>query len=200
MVPDHQGRAATLQTPQAGRQPLVCGPHPRLPRLHRLVSTPVFDSGGRLVARAGYHAASGIFLATQNLAVPHSPHRPTHGDITRAKDLLLELVDDFPFVGEADRTNALALLILPFVRDLISGPTPLHLITKPTPGSGGTLLAQMLLYPALGRRIDSQTVPPGDSEVQRRLTAVLMTAPGGHPVGQPEAATGFEPHCECVDR
>ncbi len=179
--------ASWYRITMAGRRPcrppkpvathLVTDPHPPLPRLNRLVSTPVFDAGGRLVARAGYHEESGLFLATRNLVVPPVAHKPTDGDICRARVSLLELVQDFPFVGEADRTNALALLMLPFVRDLISGPTPLHLVTKPTPGSGGTLLVQALLYPALGRRVESQTVPDSGSEVQRRITAALMLGP-----------------------
>ena len=163
--------------PKAVATHLAADPHPPLPRLNRLVSTPVFDADGSLVARAGYHAESGLFLATQNLVVPPVAHTPTAEEIAKAKDILFELVHDFPFVDQSDEANAVALLILPFVRDLVSGPTPLHLVTKPTAGSGGTLLVQALLYPALGRRVESQTVPPGGSEIQRRITAALMTAP-----------------------
>jgi len=57
--------------------------------------------------------------------------------------LLDELLIDFPFADEASRANALALLLLPYVRPLIVGPTPLHLITAPTQGTGKDLLAQL---------------------------------------------------------
>ena len=44
-------------------------------------------------------------------------------------------------------------MLLPFVRELIDGPTPLHLIEKPTPGTGGTLLATVAaLYTFFQRR------------------------------------------------
>ena len=60
---------------------------------------------------------------------------------------------------------------------MIDGPTPLYVITKPRPGSGGTLLAQALFIPAMGKVPVTQTMPDTESEVQRRLTSVLMTSP-----------------------
>ncbi len=39
-------------------------------------------------------------------------------------------------MDEADRAHALALLLLPYARDLIDGPTPNHLAESPEPGSG----------------------------------------------------------------
>jgi hypothetical protein len=54
--------------------------------------------------------------------------------------LLLELFGDFPFATDADRTNALGALLLPFVRELVDDPTPLHLIEAPSPGIGKGLL------------------------------------------------------------
>jgi len=51
--------------------------------------------------------------------------------------LFNELLGDFPFVDEASRAHTLALMLEPFVRPLIKGPTPLYLIDAPTRGGPG---------------------------------------------------------------
>ncbi len=157
---------------------MVADPHSPLPRLRRLALTPVFDSQGGLVIRPGYHAASELFLATRDLNVPPVMHAPTRREVERALSLVVDdLLGDFPFVDDSDRTNAVVLLLLPFVRDLIAGPTPLHLMTKPYPGSGGTLLVQALLYPALGERAPTLSVPTSQIEWEYKMTSILMTGP-----------------------
>ncbi len=77
--------------------------------------------------------------------MPPIPDRPSADQIHRARDLFIgDLLGDFPFVDEADKANVLALYLLPFARELIDGPTPLHLIEKPSPGSGASLLLDAL--------------------------------------------------------
>jgi len=70
-----------------------------------------------------------------------------------------------------------AFLLLPFVRELIDGSTPLHLIEKPTPGTGAGLLAEALTFPSAGRQISTMTEGRDEDEWRKRITAKLMTAP-----------------------
>jgi hypothetical protein len=157
---------------------MVASPHPPLPRLRRLTRVPVFDRDGHLVSRVGFDERSGMFLAPKGLQDIRVAHTPTAKEIQRAGTVIVdELLGDFDFVSDADTVNAVALLLLPFVREMIVGPTPLHLITKPKPGSGGTLLAEALLYPALGQQPPMQTLPADEAEIQRRITAALATGP-----------------------
>jgi hypothetical protein len=88
--------------------------------------------------------------------------------------LLNELLGDFCFVGPAERAHALALLLLPFVRELIPGPTPLHLDESPTPGTGKTLLAEVVLWPSLGRPVPTMTEGRDEDEWRKRITAKLL--------------------------
>lgn len=165
--------------PKHAADHLLADPHPPLPRLRRLVRTPVFDARGNLVARSGYHTESGLFLASRGLHVLPVAHFPTKKDVAKALGLIThELLGDFDFVDDADLTNAVALGLLPFVRELISGPTPLHVITKPFPGSGGTLLVQVLLAAVLGEAAPTQGLPTDEAEIQRRITASLVSNPG----------------------
>jgi putative DNA primase/helicase len=64
--------------------------------------------------------------------------------------LLDDLFGEFPFVGDAERAHVLALVLLPFVRPMISGPTPLHMVEKPAPGTGAGLMIDAISIIATG--------------------------------------------------
>lgn len=51
---------------------------------------------------------------------------------------------------------------------------PLHLISKPTQGSGGSLLAKALLMPAHGQDVGIVTEAESDAEWRKRITALAM--------------------------
>ena len=99
---------------------------------------------------------------------------PTPETVNQAKDLLLNnLLIDFPFVDEASRANAMAALLLPFVRPMIPGATPLHLIDAPTPGTGKGLLVDVLTAPF--NPTGPAIIPPAkdDEEWRKKITAYL---------------------------
>lgn len=155
---------------------MLARPDPPLPILTRIVETPVFAADGSLQTMPGYHATSRTFYhPALGFAVPPVPERPILDDVNKARQLLAEdLLGDFPFVGEPERAHTLALLLLPFMRELIDGATPLHLIEKPTPGTGASLLADVVTYPATGRRVASMTEGRDEDEWRKRLTAALQ--------------------------
>jgi putative DNA primase/helicase len=105
--------------------------------------------------------------------------RSTEDDMTRkpglqaAMALLDDILHDFPFQTPCDRTHAICLFLLPLVRDLISGPTPLHMIESPVQGSGKTLLA----YCLLGRDMSRVMLCVGDAERRKILTSTLAKQP-----------------------
>ena len=93
---------------------------------------------------------------------------------TRAVEILLEPFVDFRFVSVADQAHTVALSILPFVLPLIDGPTPLHAIDKPVRGSGGGLLTDVALWPALGGPSQKTTDAGDESEWWRTILAKLL--------------------------
>jgi len=150
-----------------------------LPRLHRVVTVPVFAPDGSLLTTPGYNQSSGVIYAPprgyKSLPVP-DVITPAHLD--EAKKLIEEVLQDFPFSANAagdsaDHDNAIALLLLPFARDLIDGPTPFHLIEASMPGSGKGLLGAALLYPGLGR-IVGEPQPSEDDELKKLITAKII--------------------------
>jgi hypothetical protein len=88
-----------------------------------------------------------------------------------------ELLHDFPFIGESERCNAVSLLLLPFVRDMIIGPLPVYVVEAPSPGTGKTLLVLVLAFPSSGRLIEAMSEGRNDEEMRKRITAKLMNSP-----------------------
>jgi hypothetical protein len=85
-------------------------------------------------------------------------------------------VVDFPFVGHG-RTHTLAALLLPFVRAVIKGPTPLHLFEKPEAGTGATLLVELIGYIVLGHSIPTITEAHNTDEFTRKIHSTLRAGP-----------------------
>jgi len=158
---------------------ILATPDLPLPVLNRIVEAPVFAPDDTLQIKPGYHPASRTFYApAQGLVIPNVPARPSNGDIETAKTLIVdELLGDFPFTSNSERAHAVAFLLLPFVRDLIYGPTPLHLIEKPSPGTGASLLADVLTFPAIGRTAPVMTEARNEDEWRKRITAKLRGGP-----------------------
>jgi hypothetical protein len=89
----------------------------------RIVETPVFTADGELIATSGSYPGSGIYYApVPGLVVPAVPLVPSQDEIARAREFILEIVCDFPFVSEAERANAFAVLFEQPARDLIAAP------------------------------------------------------------------------------
>jgi putative DNA primase/helicase len=125
---------------------VLATPDPALPVLTGIVNTPVFGRNGTLLTTPGYHPdARLLYVPAPGFAVPDIPAKPTPAEIAAARTLICDdLLGDFPFTGDAERSHVVALLLLGFLRGMIDGPTPLHLIEKPAPGTGATLMVDAI--------------------------------------------------------
>jgi putative DNA primase/helicase len=158
---------------------VLATPDPPLPVVTRLVEVPVLDGRGRVHDRPGYSETHRVFYQPADaLKVPRVPGRPTKRDVRRARELLADqLFGDFPFAGEAERAHAVCMVLQPFVRDLISGPTPLYLVEAPTPGTGKGLLVKAACWPALGREVAPMAEAGNEDEWRKRITSTLRRSP-----------------------
>ena len=157
---------------------LLATPAPPLPELDRIVTVPTFTPSGRLRLTPGYDRdGCAYFAPPPDLTVPAIPEQPSASDLDGAARLLLdEYLGEFPFVGPAERAHALSLLLLPFLRELVEGPTPLYLVEAPTPGTGKTLLVDLLLWPALGHPAPKMAEGRDEDEWRKRITAKLLAS------------------------
>lgn len=148
----------------------------RLPLLTRIVHCPTFALDGILLDTAGYHTSGKVYYDPRpGLIIPPIPDQPSAANLAVARSLIDDdLLRDFPFVEAADRAHAIALFLLPFIREMIPGPTPLHLIEAPAMGSGKTLLAEILPLASLGSHPTPMPEATTDDEWRKRLLATLL--------------------------
>ncbi len=158
---------------------VLATPNKPLPVLRRIVPAPIVAPSGEIRVQPGYDPETlCIYHPARHFTVPEVSPAPTPDDIARAKEMILtELLSDFPFVSPADKTHAVAALLLPFARTIFEGPTPLHLIEKSSPGSGASLLADVLTYPFTGLHIAAMTEGRDEDEWRKRITAKQRQAP-----------------------
>jgi hypothetical protein len=135
----------------------------------RITDLPVFAPGRAEPLTVGYDADSRV-LVTGTLATnPMS--------VDAALGLILDdLLVDFPFATDADRTNAVALFLTPFVRDML-GATPIFLIDAATPGTGKGLLVDLFHTVWTGKPAPLSGLSLDAEEQRKLITTLLMTAP-----------------------
>ncbi|MCC6363126.1 MAG: hypothetical protein IT165_06345 [Bryobacterales bacterium] len=162
--------------PRDAARDMLAYPDLHLPNLEGVISTPVFGHKGELIMSEGYHKEDRVWLSPDlGLELSTIPDKPATEEVTAARELLFdELLVDFPFVDTSDRAHAATAMILPFIRRLIDGPTPMHLIEAPTMGSGKGLLANLISIVATGAVCEARTLPESEDEVRKMVTAELM--------------------------
>jgi DNA primase catalytic core len=169
----------TLPLKEAVRDMFV-RPDSALPPLEAVASTPFFDADGVLVSTPGYHRASRVWYLDDGLRIPPLPQAPSPAEVAAARALLRDdLLVDFPFTAQSDQTHAVAALLLPFARRLISDCTPIHLLEAPSPGSGKGLLADLISMLILGHAALPATLTADEDETRKKITSLLIR---GQPV------------------
>ena len=153
---------------------LLSSPPPNFPELRGVVYHPVVRPDGSIRTREGYDPETRFWCHLGELDIPPVPRYPTHEDLEQARQVLNDVLRDFPFVDEASRANTWALLLTPLVRTAFEGPTPLFLIDKPSPGTGATLLARVAALVVSGEEAVSNP-PEDDAEARKLITAALLT-------------------------
>jgi len=174
-----KGELVPTHPPTALVKSILATPDPGLPVLVGIVSAPVFGRHGRLLTTPGYHPdARLLYCPAPGFDVPAIPQRPSAGEVAAARQLICDdLLGDFPFVSEAERAHAVALLLLGFLRAMVDGPTPLHLIEKPSPGTGATLMVDAIATILTGAGASVMTEGRDDEEWRKRVTAKLRQVP-----------------------
>ena len=158
---------------------VLATPDPGLPVLVGIVNTPVFGRNGKLLTAAGYHPdARLLYSPAPGFEVPAIAQRPSAEQVATARSLICDdLLGDFPFVSPSEHAHAVALLLLGFLRSMIDGSTPLHLIEKPTPGTGATLMVDAIATILTGAGASVMTEGRDDEEWRKRVTAKLRQVP-----------------------
>lgn len=157
---------------------LLVSPEIPLPLLDRIVGVPVYGPLGELQTTPGYHAGSRTFYApAPGFELEPVAQRPTDAELSKAISVVEDVIADFPFVADADRSHAVGEMLQPYARSMILGPTPIHMHEAPTAGSGKDLLAEALMWSSLGQLPNSMTYSPNGEEMRKKITATLRMQP-----------------------
>lgn len=154
------------------------------PKLGGFMRLPYFSSEGVLIVEPGFNPQTTYYLNSALEADLAVPSKPTKAQVEAARDLLLkEVYGDFPFddgpdsetTGAASRAHFLCLLLQPFVRPLISGPTPIYWVSKPKAGTGASLLIGTGLSIATGKKAGTQSESTSDEEIRKGITSAFRS-------------------------
>lgn len=150
-----------------------CPDWPGIPAIESIVNTPVFGKNGVFHTTPGYNEKTRLYYTG---GVELGDTTPTSENVAKAKELIIgDMLIDFPFKDDASHAHAIAYMLLPFVRQMIDGPTPLHMIESPTPGTGKGKLVNACAYISLGHDAPTISELEDDAEWRKALTAFLMT-------------------------
>lgn len=144
-----------------------------LPDLEGVTPCPVFSEHGNLEDRNGYLSETRRFHTGE--PINELPKKITAKDIKKAVELILIPFEDFQFESEADRDNAIALMITPFIKPMLGNTAciPGGLITAPVHGSGKGLLAKIVFYPGYGRKYKLTPLAEKEEEIKKSITALM---------------------------
>jgi hypothetical protein len=144
--------------------------------LDRVVNVPTLRKDGTILDAPGYDAISKLFYHPTKANIFKIRENPTQQTAKNAAEWLLDMLCDFPFVGDADRSNYIGLLLTFVVRELC-GCVPLALIDAPTAGTGKSLLTKIAAITATGRAAAFGVQLESEAETRKNLTSQLRESP-----------------------
>jgi hypothetical protein len=137
-----------------------------------VVTTPFLRADGSLCAEPGYDRASGLLLKL-DCAFPPIPDRPTKEDATAALAVLKEILKTFPFRSGLDQAVALCAILTALDRATMMT-APLHAFTAPTPGTGKSLLVDLIAIIVSGNGMPVISQGKDEEEFEKRLSGELL--------------------------
>jgi hypothetical protein len=156
----------------------------QLPPTPEVIYTPLYLPDNTLMLNPGWLQDHDILMPNTGFSIPPVPVNPTHEEMEIARDWLrYHLFSDFPFLDydlqgnerrEPSEANAFAMLLTPFMRRMINSCTPVFFITKPTAGTGGTLLGKLPMLLFDGIESAPMRYTQNEEEMQKALTAAIM--------------------------
>lgn len=149
--------------------------YPHLPILNGIARHPYLRKDGSLVSTAGYDTETGMFGVFDSREF-NVPEEPTREDAVKALNLLSELLTEFSFKSEYDKSAAISAIITATVRQSI-GLAPMFHVSAPQIASGKSYFCELLSAFATPEKSTPHSFPSDDDEMRKLLLAELLTAP-----------------------
>lgn len=144
--------------------------------LRGVIHSPVFRADGTLIERPGYDRATGLLHLPTGEPIPPVPEDPTTEEVRAAVRLLMTPIAEFPFVTDHDRANFIGAWLTPLLLRLAPPPYKMIAIEAHQPGSGKTMLANIIRH-THGGAFRSE-VPEDSAELRKQITSILAVTTG----------------------
>lgn len=146
------------------------------PVLEGITRVPILRQDGTVLDAQGYDSASRLYFLPNDTYHPVSL-TPGPQELAQAREIIEDIIGDFPFERTADKANYIGLMITPLIRSYIKGQVPMHGISAPRQGAAKTLMGA--LTNAIARGSDLAPFPETDDEEEMRKRAMSMLLDGG---------------------
>lgn len=147
----------------------------RLRALDGVVTAPTLRPNGTILQTPGYDRVTGL-LYRPNAEYPEVPELPSKQEVQAAIGRLLDVVVDFPFEAEADKSVWLAMVLTMTCRPSVAGCVPLFAVGANIRGAGKSLLVDASSEIAYGHRAARQTFSIEREEQRKLITAIALAA------------------------
>ncbi len=139
--------------------------------LESVLESPIVRSDGSLLLEPGYDPHTGLVLhwGGPKLDVPENP---TSEEIKGALALIRECVQDFPFENVSHESVWIAALFTLFLRPTFRGPAPIFIVDASAPGSGKSLLCDLLALINRGHDMPRVSYPRNEDELRKKVSAM----------------------------
>lgn len=142
--------------------------HGRVPVATGIVSHLVLRADGSIATQRGYDPLTGLYLDI-------SGDFPPLMDPRAARELLLDILVDFPFASDAHRSGWIAALLTLLARAAIAGSTPFFLVDANVSRTGKGLLLDALTTTVEGLRAARYALPKCNDELRKLITSVALS-------------------------
>jgi hypothetical protein len=175
-IEDQQGTRYNYTWPDANTIASVMSRADSFSPLDRIAHAPYVRPDGTIVTEGGYDDATRTVLILEpEMEGMNVPDMPTQGEVEAARELLMtEWLGDFPLASDADRANALALVVTPAIRGLVPR-VPLAVVDGRQMGVGKNLLADVILTVYLGSPAEPMNFTDEPDELRKQITSAFRS-------------------------
>ena len=150
--------------------------HWAFPRVAGVINVPTLRPDGTVLDQQGYDPVTQLWLEPdQNLLLPALPEQPSQEEAAAALGVLKELLTEFPFINDVDRSVALAAMLTAVLRGAFLF-APLSLFVSPTAGTGKSYLVDLIATIITGRQCPVISMGRNEEEFEKRLDSILLEA------------------------
>jgi hypothetical protein len=140
-----------------------------------LVTTPTFREDFSLIIVPGFDSVSGLYYSPDKALREFTFQTDATRERARlSRDVLFELLTDFPFKMKSERYNYLAILLSLFLRNAIRNVVPALGIDGNGQSVGKGLLSSMLSLIGYGKDAATISAPKGKDEWASKLDSILL--------------------------